>query len=179
MPEPLAKIADYVELVNALRERAAALNLSFEKLDGLAGLHDGYSAHLLTPHPQLSMRILGKLSLGCVLGALGVELIMIENPHAMIKLSDRLARLGRRDEAQVRTKPFGTPKKWLRSGYFRSLGRRGGRARFDAMSQAKSRCSAKPALELAGDARGPINSQCWRRSLRRFLARTASLADID
>jgi hypothetical protein len=111
MPEPLAKIADYVELVNALRERAAALNLSFEKLDGLAGLHDGYSAHLLTPHPQLSMRTLGKLSLGCVLGALGVELIMIENPHAMIKLSDRLARLGRRDEAQVRTKPFGTPKK--------------------------------------------------------------------
>jgi hypothetical protein len=139
MPEPLAKIADYVELVNALRERAAALNLSFEKLDGLAGLHDGYSAHLLTPHPQLSMRILGKLSLGCVLGALGVELIMIENPHAMIKLSDRLARLGRRNPAQVRNgKPSGMPEKqWLRSRYFSDLGKRGGRARFDAMSQAE------------------------------------------
>jgi hypothetical protein len=137
MPEPLARIENYVQLVDALRGRAAALNVSLTALDTLSGLHDGYSAHLLTPRPQLSMRTLGKLSLGCVLGALGVELIMIENPAAMIKLSDRLARLGRRDEAQVRAKPFGTLRKSLRASYFSSLGKRGGRARFDAMSQAE------------------------------------------
>ena len=84
------------------------------------------------------MRTLGKTSLGCVLGALGTELLLIENPAAMIKLSDRLARIGGRNLAQVRNrKPSGTPKKWLRASYFRALGKRGGRARFDAMSQAE------------------------------------------
>jgi hypothetical protein len=138
MPEPLARIENYADLVDALRARAAALNVSLTALDTLSGLHDGYSAHLLTPHPQLSMRTLGKLSLGCILGALGTELLLIENPAAMIKLSDRLAHLGRRNLAQVRNgKPSGTPKKWLRASYFRALGKRGGRARFDAMNQAE------------------------------------------
>jgi hypothetical protein len=138
MPEPLAKIADYVELVNALRERAAALNVSRSVLDTLAGLHDGYSAHLLTPHVQSSMRTLGKASLGAILGALGTELLLVENPHAMIKLSDRLARLGRRDLSQVRNgKPSGTPKKWLRASYFRALGKRGGKARIGMLTKAE------------------------------------------
>ena len=68
---PLARIENYNDLVNALRARAAALNVSLTALDTLAGLHDGYSAHLLPPRVQLSMRTLGKASLGCVLGALG------------------------------------------------------------------------------------------------------------
>jgi hypothetical protein len=131
MPEPLARIENYSQLVDALRERAAALNLSFENLDALAGLHDGYSSHLLPPHPQSSMRTLGKTSLGCVLGALGTELL----------LTDRISRLGRRDLAQVRNgtngKPFGILRKSLRASYFAALGRRGGRARFNAMSQAE------------------------------------------
>jgi hypothetical protein len=139
MPEPpLARIENYDDLVDALRARAAALNLSRETLDHVAGLERGYCSKLLTPHPQLSMRTLGKLSLGCVLGALGTEFLLIENPAAMIKLSDRLARLGHRNMAQVRNgKPSGTPKKWLRASYFRALGKRGGRARFNAMSQAE------------------------------------------
>jgi hypothetical protein len=137
MPEPLARIENYDQLVEALRARAAALNLSFEMLDTLSGLADHYSAKVLTPHRQLSMRTLGKLSLGCVLGALGTELLLVENSHAMIKLSDRLARLGGRNLAQVRTKPSGMPKKCLRAGYFSALGRRGGRARFNAMTQAE------------------------------------------
>ena len=83
------------------------------------------------------MRTLGKTSLGCVLGALGTELLLIENPAAMIKLSDRLSRLGRRNSSQVRAKPSGTLRKSLRASYFSSLGKRGGRARFDAMSQAE------------------------------------------
>jgi hypothetical protein len=138
MPEPLARIASYHDLVYALRERAATLNVSRETLDHIAGLERGYVSKLLTPHPQLSMRTLGKLSLGCVLGALGTELLLIENPAAMIKLSDRLARLGRRNLAQIRNgKPSGMPKKWLRASYFRALGKRGGRARFDAMNEAE------------------------------------------
>src|SRR3984893_2824067 len=141
MPEPLARIENYVQLVNARRERAAALNVSLTALDTLSGLHDGYSAHLLTPHVQSSMRTLGKTSLGCVLGALGTELLLIENPAAMIKLSDRLARIGGRNLAQVRNgtngKPFGILRKSLRASYFAALGRRGGRARFNAMTQAE------------------------------------------
>jgi hypothetical protein len=138
MPEPLARIENYVDLVDALRERAAALNVSLTALDTLSGLHDGYSAHLLTPHVQSSMRTLGKTSLGCVLGALGTELLLIENPAAMIKLSDRLARVGRRNLAQVRNgKPSGMPKKWLRASYFRALGKRGGKARIGMLTKAE------------------------------------------
>jgi hypothetical protein len=137
MPEPLAVIADYLDLVNALRERAAALNVSRETLDTLSGVQEGYSSKVLAPRPQSSMRTLGRASLGAILGALGTELVLVENPHAMIKLSDRLARIGGRDLAQVRTKPSGMTKKMLRSGYFAALGRRGGRARFNAMNQAE------------------------------------------
>jgi hypothetical protein len=134
----LARIENYVQLVDALRARAAALNLSFEMLDTLSGVADRYSAKVLPPHPQSSMRTLGKASLGCILGALGTELLLIENPAAMIKLSDRLARIGRRNLAQVRNgKPSGMTKKRLRASYFRALGKRGGRARFNAMTQAE------------------------------------------
>jgi hypothetical protein len=137
MPEPLARIENYVDLVHALRARAAALNLSLEALDTLSGLADHYTSKVLTPHPQLSMRTLGKLSLGCVLGALGTELLLIENPAAMVRLSDRLARLGCRNLAQVRNgKPSGMPQKqWLRSNYFRALGQRGGKARIGMLTK--------------------------------------------
>ena len=75
---------------------------------------------------------------GCVLGALGTELLLVENPAAMIKLSDRLARIGGRNLAQVRNgKPSGTPKKWLRASYFRALGKRGGKARIGMLTKAE------------------------------------------
>jgi hypothetical protein len=139
MPEPLAKIASYDDLVDALRDRAAALNISRETLDLLSGLADRYTAKLLTTHRQLTMRTLGKASLGCVLGALGTELLLIENPAAMIKLSDRLSRLGRRNLAQVRNgRPSGMPEKqWLRSRYFSDLGKRGGKARIGMLTKAE------------------------------------------
>src|SRR5258708_38086889 len=108
-------------------------------LDTLSGVADRYSAKVLPPHPQSSMRTLGKASLGCILGALGTELLLIENPAAMIKLSDRLARIGRRNLAQVRNgKPSGMPQKqWLRSNYFRALGKRGGKARIGMLAKAE------------------------------------------
>jgi hypothetical protein len=139
MPEALAKIASYEDLGDTLRERAAALHLSFEMLDTLSGLADRYTVKVFPPHPQTSMRTLGKASLGCILGAIGCELLLIENPHAMIKLSDRIARIGQRNEAQVRNgRPSGIPEKQrLRSDYFRILGRRGGRARVAAMTPAE------------------------------------------
>jgi hypothetical protein len=56
----------------------------------------------------------------------------------MVKLSDRLARLGRRNLAQVRNgKPSGMLRKWLRANYFRSLGRRGGKARIGMLTKAE------------------------------------------
>lgn len=138
MPEPLAVIADYLDLVNALWERAAALNVSRETLDALSGVQEGYSSKVLAPRPQSSMRTLGRASLGAILGALGTELLLVENPHAMIKLSDRLARIGGRNLAQVRNgKPSGTRKRWLRAGYFRALGKRGGKARIGMLTKAE------------------------------------------
>jgi hypothetical protein len=84
----LAQVTDYAGLVGALRARCAELNLTFDVLDEIAGLADRYSSKLLTPAIKPS-RTLGKMSLGAVLGALGLKLIVVEDPVALAKVQNR------------------------------------------------------------------------------------------
>ena len=69
----------------------------------LPGLQEGYSAKLLGPHPQGTMRVLGPFSLGVVLGALGCKLVLIEEPGVIAKLRQRVMfGLKERHSSQVR-----------------------------------------------------------------------------
>jgi hypothetical protein len=84
----LAQVTDYAGLITALRARVDELNLTFDTLDEVAGLSDRYSSKLLTPAIKPS-RTLGKMSLGAVLGALGLRLIVVEDPVALAKVQNR------------------------------------------------------------------------------------------
>jgi hypothetical protein len=75
----LGTISSYDDLHAALRRRADELKLSRRTIDDLAGLADGYVEKLLGPRQvkKFSVR-----SLGAILSALGVKLVLVEDPIA-------------------------------------------------------------------------------------------------
>src|SRR5262245_3746832 len=85
----LAEVDSPASLHAALRRRAEALQVTREILGEAAGLTSGYLGKVLSPTPQ---KMLGEISMPALLGALGVKLVMIEDPDA----APFLARLPRR-----------------------------------------------------------------------------------
>src|SRR6476661_2571382 len=71
--------ADYAELISALRDRAAALELSRLAIDERAGFHTGYTGKLLAASPA---RIFGPVSLGPTLETLGLCMLLVEDTAA-------------------------------------------------------------------------------------------------
>jgi hypothetical protein len=63
------------------------LNITFETLDCVGGLSPRYAQKLLGSTPT---KRLGEVSLGCVLGALGLRLIVVEDPEQLARVKDRL-----------------------------------------------------------------------------------------
>jgi len=86
MSHALAEVRTWNDLHSALRARAESLDLSRESPDHLSGLHSGYSAKILAPNP---IRNLGRVSLGALLGALGVKLVLTEDPAVLEKIRPR------------------------------------------------------------------------------------------
>jgi hypothetical protein len=86
-----------------LRRRADELRLSRRTIDNLSGLPDGYCQKLLGPAKR---RKLGMKSLGAILGALGVRLVMVEDPAACETLQRKAPAM--REECQVRHKAEAT-----------------------------------------------------------------------
>jgi hypothetical protein len=74
------------DLLDALRERRDEVGITLERLDDIAGHPSGYSAKLLAPVP---IKNLGWLSFGLTLDALGVALVMIENPEQIKRVQNR------------------------------------------------------------------------------------------
>jgi hypothetical protein len=69
--KPLAVVTDYLDLIAALRRRVVELGTTLTSVDEVAGLSEYYSAHLLSlgsPRKRL-----GQISMGPLLGALGVK----------------------------------------------------------------------------------------------------------
>ena len=71
------------ELVDVMRRRREALGISFETLDQIAGVDDRYAAKVLSPKP---LRGLGYMSMGPLLGAMGLALVVIENPEQIARV---------------------------------------------------------------------------------------------
>jgi hypothetical protein len=117
--DPIAIVNDYAGLHAALQKRANDLGVSRETLDDLAGLQQGYTSKVLGVR---SMRVLGKLSLGCVLQALGLELVVRVDEKQMAKVRSRLVQ---REQAQVRIdarQSSITPEYGLKVRFFQALG---------------------------------------------------------
>lgn len=101
-------VTDYDSLVAACRARADALNISRDTIDEIAGLPKGYTSKVLMAKPlgdksasggRLSSRNLGRVSLGPILGALGMALQPVEDPEALARVASRMTV---RNKAQVR-----------------------------------------------------------------------------
>jgi hypothetical protein len=81
----LAVVSDYRGLIEALRARAEELEVSRRTLDEIGGLSDGQAAAILANFAGM-----GPVSLGLILGALGLQLAVIEDPEATARLRRRI-----------------------------------------------------------------------------------------
>jgi len=83
----LGTIRDYDDLLVVARARKAALRITYETLDVVAGVQIGYSAKLLGPNPTKRM---GAMSFSAIFGALGLQLIAVEDSAALARVRGRL-----------------------------------------------------------------------------------------
>lgn len=86
---PLGIVRDYAGLMTVLRARSDRLGVTRETLDAVTGLQSGYCSKLLAPVP---IRNLGETSLGPILSALGLMIVVVEDPAMMAKYSSKLAK---------------------------------------------------------------------------------------
>jgi len=75
-PRQLAVIRSYDDLHSAVRERSAEIGMTRADLDARAGLADGHAGKLLG---KRQTKRLGNVTLGLVMGALRVALVMVED----------------------------------------------------------------------------------------------------
>lgn len=136
--QPLAIIRGYDDLHAALRARAEELLLSRQTVDEVAGLTAGYAAKLLAPKP---MKILGPMSFGSLLGALGLKLVVVEDAEAMAKYAHNRVE---RTENMVRA----VSRHWvITANFLRTIQSKGGIARAKSLSPYKRRAIARKAAK--------------------------------
>jgi hypothetical protein len=80
-------ISDYDGLVAVIRVRMAELSVTYETVDFVSGLPKGYAQKILGKTP---VKHFGPISLGCILGALGLRLSVMPDPAALAKVERRL-----------------------------------------------------------------------------------------
>lgn len=83
----LGEIRSYDDLHALVRQRAEDLKISRNLLDEVAGFQVGYSGKLLAPKP---LKRFGLMSLGSILGALGMKLLAVEDAEAFSLIQKRL-----------------------------------------------------------------------------------------
>jgi hypothetical protein len=111
--KPLATARTYDELILGLRARADELKISRETIDAISGLQSGYASKLLAPVP---IRTLSRVSLGAMLGSLGLKIILVEDAETLQKIEKRLMKRRRRLDADAE---MPTAKKRKRRGIFK------------------------------------------------------------
>jgi hypothetical protein len=86
MPMTAKLIYSMPDLLAVIRARRDALNISHETIDDLAGFPAGYTGKILAPVP---LRGVGYMSLGAVMGALGIALVAIEDAAAASRVHQK------------------------------------------------------------------------------------------
>lgn len=124
----LGEIRSYEDLHSLLRARVNALQISRAQLNEIAGFQSGYAEKLLAAKP---MRKLGTMSLAVILPALGVRLVLTEDPEALARIGTRLVK--RRAE-NVRTAQCIT----ISLRFLRSIAREGGKHSRSYMSKERA-----------------------------------------
>jgi hypothetical protein len=82
-------ISNYADVLDIFRSRADQLELSRLELDHIADLPDGYSSVLISKSPR---KVFGPVSLGRILNALGLRLVVIEDANMTARTLQRRRR---------------------------------------------------------------------------------------
>ena len=82
----IAEIRHYQDFTAALRAWIAELGTTYESVNELAGLQDGYLAKLIASTP---IRSFSRISLGNTLGALGVKLLLVVDDERLAAMRPR------------------------------------------------------------------------------------------
>lgn len=141
----IADVLDYDGLVSAIRARAEELNISRNTIDDVAGLTPGYASKLLAAVP---LKKIGAVSLGPLLGALGMRIVLVEDLEQMRRVAERMTK---RNAAQSRLLPDGkhlgvTVKISLRQ--LKKLSRLGNDARSRSLSPRRRKLIARHAAQI-------------------------------
>ena len=138
-PRALARVEHSEALLAAIRLQVEALGLSHEMLDHLTGLASGYSGKLLANPP---IKRLGNLSLFLILEAIGLDIVLVENPQ-------RLERLRNLKHPQRRQIVLRRPRiQIFRQDFLRLNGSKGGRARAAKLSAKRLSAIARRANRI-------------------------------
>ena len=97
-PRIVGEFVEYSDFVQAIRDRVAELGIHGTRFDSLAGWPEGYLSKLTCERP---VRRIGISSMGPLLSAMGVKLVMVEDPAG----TARLRRLPPRNLSFVRVMP--------------------------------------------------------------------------
>ena len=159
---PLAVVRDYDGLRAALRARADQLQVTRLVLDDATGLPAGYCAKLLAPVPSKN---LGCVSLGLLLGALGLKLLVVQDDEALARIKGKLVL---REQPMQSAGQHGPVVIKLSRRRLRKLARLGAAARMTKMTAAARRRVAR----IAARAR-------WSKAAKRALSLTRENVEID
>jgi len=107
-------IASYEDVISVFRDRCDELEVSRNEIDHLSGLATGYASVLLSKSTT-PRKIFGPLSLGRILDALGLRLLVIENSELTARtLRRRTRRVSTHAHYRPEFAPIGGPiKGWL------------------------------------------------------------------
>jgi hypothetical protein len=86
----LAIVRDLEGLHAVMRARADELQVARTTIDDLAGIQSGYASKVMSPKPIKTL--LGRRTLGPILGALGLALVVIEDKEALARIAGRLVK---------------------------------------------------------------------------------------
>jgi hypothetical protein len=86
-PQIVGEARDYMELIDHLRAWFRELQVTSLSVDAYAGVADGFFNKAVAAMP---IKSLGRRSLGPILGALGLKLILAVDPPALEKARQRL-----------------------------------------------------------------------------------------
>lgn len=134
-PRCLAVVEDYDGLHTAIRAWVDEQQVTREAIDAVSGLQSGYSGKLLAPVPS---KTFGRISLGLMLGALGLDLWVMVNTQKLAAVQGRLSK--RKRVVVPGSKPLSTEaSNNLSPEYFRKMGALGGQYRSAMMTKIRRR----------------------------------------
>lgn len=155
-PPPIRSMS---ELLDVIRARRDELNISHETIDNIAGLQAGYTSKMLAEKP---IRGVGYMSLGAVLGSLGIGLAVVEDTEQRAKVETRWQKRKRPQKLAPLSIPLSmdnqvpieiqvTPDlqaQMKRREHMKSIGQKGGKRRMKTMGKRRRQAMASHAARM-------------------------------